>query len=66
MALLHLPTPIVSRILRAAETVLGAGAPVTWDEAELLEATMVSARGTADAERLGVRPQMMSAVLGAG
>jgi len=64
--LLHLPTPVVSRMLRAAETVLGAGAPVTWDEAELLEATMVSARGTADAERLGVRPQMMRAVLGTG
>jgi NADH dehydrogenase len=64
--LLHVPTPIVSRMLRAAETVLGAGAPVTWDEAELLEATMVSVRGTADAERLGVRPQLMRAVLGTG
>ena len=64
--LLHPPTPLVSRLLRALETVLGAGAPVTWDEAELLEATMVSVRGTADAERLGVRPQLMRAVLGTG
>jgi len=64
--LLHVPTPLVSRMLRASEKVLGAGAPVTWDEAELLEATMVSARGTADAERLGVTPQMMRAVLGVG
>ena len=64
--LLHVPTPLVSRMLRASEKVLGAGAPVTWDEAELLEATMLSARGTADAERLGVRPQMMRAVLGVG
>jgi NADH dehydrogenase len=64
--LLHVPTPLVSRMLRAGEKVLGSGAPVTWDEAELLEATMVSARGTADAERLGVTPQMMRRVLGAG
>jgi uncharacterized protein YbjT (DUF2867 family) len=63
--LLHVPTPLVSRMLRASEKVLGSGAPVTWDEAELLEATMVSARGTADAERLGVTPQMMRRVLGA-
>jgi hypothetical protein len=37
----------------------------TWDEAELLEVPMVSARGVADAERLGVKPQPMRAVLGA-
>jgi NADH dehydrogenase len=64
--LVHLPTPIVSRVLRALERVSGAGAPVTWDEAELLEASMISAAATADAERLGVSPERMEAVLGSG
>ncbi len=35
----------------------------TWDEAELMEVSMSTSRGTADAERLGVRPQPMGAVL---
>jgi NADH dehydrogenase len=64
--LVHLPTALVSRLLRALESLAGAGAPVTWDEAELLEASMTSPRGTADALRLGVDPQPMGAVLGAG
>jgi len=37
----------------------------TWDEAELMEVTMTAARGTADAEALGVTPRRMSSVLGA-
>ena len=37
----------------------------TWDEAELLTAEMLTAAGTADAERLGVRPRRMADVLGA-
>jgi uncharacterized protein YbjT (DUF2867 family) len=36
----------------------------TWEEAELMEEPMVSERGTADAEALGVKPLPMSAVLG--
>jgi NADH dehydrogenase len=55
--LLHVPLPIVRaslRILRFA----------TWDEAELMEEPMVSERGTADIEQLGVRPHSMPAVLG--
>jgi uncharacterized protein YbjT (DUF2867 family) len=62
--LLHIPTPIVSRVLRLAEVVWGSRAPLTWDEAELLETPMLSRTGTADAERLGVAPQPMPAVLG--
>jgi uncharacterized protein YbjT (DUF2867 family) len=62
--LLHIPTPIVSRALRALEAVAGPRAFATWDEAELMEVQMVSARGAADAERLGVMPQPMGAVLG--
>jgi uncharacterized protein YbjT (DUF2867 family) len=64
--LLHVPTPIVSRTLRALERVGGPGVFATWDEAELMETAMTSARGAADAEALGVTPQRMAAVLGAG
>jgi NADH dehydrogenase len=64
--LLHVPTPIVSRSLRALQALSGSRAFATWDEAELLEASMISARGVADAERLGVSPQRMQAVLGTG
>lgn len=62
--LLHVPTPIVSRALRLFEAVFGARAFTTWDEAELMEVPMLAARGTADAESLGVTPQPMRAVLG--
>jgi uncharacterized protein YbjT (DUF2867 family) len=62
-ALVHVPTPVVSRALRLLERALGPGAFATWDEAELMEASMVCARGAADAQALGVRPQRMAAVL---
>jgi uncharacterized protein YbjT (DUF2867 family) len=62
--LLNVPTPIVSRGLRLAEAVWGASAFATWDEAELMEVPMISARGVADAESLGVSPQPLRAVLG--
>ncbi|HEV7584334.1 MAG TPA: NAD(P)H-binding protein [Solirubrobacteraceae bacterium] len=64
--LLHVPTAIVSRSLRLLETAVGSRAFATWDEAELMESPMISARGAADAERLGVVPQRMAAVLGTG
>lgn len=62
--LVHVPTPIVSRALRATEAILKTKAPATWDEAELMEVSMVSPRGTADAQRLGVEPSPMLKVLG--
>jgi uncharacterized protein YbjT (DUF2867 family) len=62
--LLHVPTPIVSRALRMLEAVSGPRAFATWDEAELMEVPMISTRGAADAESLGVTPQPMGAVLG--
>ena len=43
---------------------MGPAAPATWEEAELMEESMTSPRGTADAEALGVTPLRMSAVLG--
>jgi NADH dehydrogenase len=64
--LLNVPTPIVSRALRLAERMMGPRTPATWDEAELMEVSMTSPRGAADAERLGVSPQRMAAVLGSG
>jgi uncharacterized protein YbjT (DUF2867 family) len=63
--LVHVPTPIVSRFLRLAERAMGPRAFATWDEAELMEVSMLSARGAADAEALGVSPKPMSVVLGA-
>ena len=63
--LLHVPTAILSRSLRLLEAVWGPRAFATWDEAELLEVPMISQRGTADAESLGVSPLEMLAVLGA-
>jgi uncharacterized protein YbjT (DUF2867 family) len=62
--LLHVPTPIVSRALRLLESISPTRAFATWDEAELMEVPMISTRGTADAESLGVPPQPMPAVLG--
>jgi uncharacterized protein YbjT (DUF2867 family) len=64
--LVHVPTPVVSRALRLLERVSGPNAFATWDEAELMEVPMVSTRGTADVEELGVQPARISAVLGIG
>lgn len=61
-----IPSAIVSRTLRAAETLMKSRAPATWDEAELFEVSMTSRAGTADALGLGVSPRSMAAVLGAG
>jgi NADH dehydrogenase len=64
--LVHVPTPIVSRGLRIVEALAKSKAFATWDEAELMEVSMTSRSGTADAESLGVTPKRMPAVLGAG
>jgi uncharacterized protein YbjT (DUF2867 family) len=64
--LVKVPTPIVSRALRLLEATLGVErAFATWDEAELMECSMVARSGAGDAERLGVRPKSMRTVLGA-
>jgi uncharacterized protein YbjT (DUF2867 family) len=64
--IVHVPLPIVRRALRAARLVAGNAVFATWDEVELMEVPMTSRSGTADAERLGVRPKPMRAVLGVG
>lgn len=63
--LLPVPLGIAARGLRLAEALVPSAIPVTWDEAELLEVPRTTDRGTADAERLGVSPKRMAAVLGA-
>ncbi|HVF79203.1 MAG TPA: NAD(P)H-binding protein [Solirubrobacteraceae bacterium] len=60
----NVPTALVSRGLRVVETLMKSRSPATWDEAELLEVSMLSQRGTADAEGLGVTPRAMAEVLG--
>ena len=62
--LVSVPAPLVARALRAAEILLKSRTPATWDEAELLEVSMTSVAGTADAVGLGVTPRPMAAVLG--
>ena len=64
--LVNVPERVVRRVLRTVELLMGPAAPATWDEAELLEVSMTSARGASDAERLSVEPKPMRAVLGLG
>jgi uncharacterized protein YbjT (DUF2867 family) len=61
--LVHVPTPVVLRALRLLEAAAGTRAFATWEEAELMEVPMISTRGCADVQRLGVAPQPMEAVL---
>jgi uncharacterized protein YbjT (DUF2867 family) len=61
--LVHVPLPVVRRSLQLLRRVLGPRVFATWDEAELMEEPMTTRRGTADAERLGVRPLAMPSVL---
>jgi NADH dehydrogenase len=61
--LVHLPLPLVRYGLLATRSIAGESAFATWEEAELMEVAMVSERGTADAEALGVEPRRMSDVL---
>jgi uncharacterized protein YbjT (DUF2867 family) len=60
----RVPTRVVRAGLRATELLMGPAAPATWDEAALLELTLLASHGTADAQRLGVMPRSMSEVLG--
>jgi NADH dehydrogenase len=61
--LIHLPLPLVRYGLLAARSIAGDSVFATWEEAELMEVPMVSERGTADSEALGVEPRRMQDVL---
>lgn len=61
--LVHMPLPLIRAGLIAARSIVGEAVFATWEEAELMEVPMVSERGTADAEALGVEPRRMADVL---
>jgi uncharacterized protein YbjT (DUF2867 family) len=61
--LVHVPLPLVRSSLIALRALAGEEAFATWEEAELMEVGMVSERGTADAQALGVEPRRMGDVL---
>jgi NADH dehydrogenase len=60
----RVPLPLVRAGVRPAELIAGHAAPVTWDEVELLQASLLSETRSAGAERLGARPRGMADVLG--
>ena len=62
--LVHVPLGLVHLTLVTLRRIFGEAVFATWEEAELMEVPMVSARGTADAELLGVEPRPLEAVLG--
>ena len=64
--LVHVPLGLVHLSLVSLRRVFGEAVFATWDEVELMEVSMTSRSGTADAERLGVSPRPMRAVLGVG
>jgi NADH dehydrogenase len=63
--LVPVPLAALRAALNAGETLGGPTTFATWEEALMLAVPMVSARGTADIEALGVRPHRMADVLGA-
>jgi uncharacterized protein YbjT (DUF2867 family) len=62
--LIHVPLGLVHLTLVTLRRIFGEAVFATWEEAELMEVPMVSERGTADAESLGVEPLALDAVLG--
>jgi uncharacterized protein YbjT (DUF2867 family) len=61
--LVHVPLPLVRAGLIALRTLWGETVFATWEEAELMEVSMVTDRGPADAQALGVEPRRMGDVL---
>ncbi len=61
--LVHVPLPAIKASLGALRAVFGEAVFATWEEAELMEVAMVSERGAADAQALGVEPRRMRDVL---
>jgi uncharacterized protein YbjT (DUF2867 family) len=63
--LVHVPLGLVHLSLVGLRRAFGDTVFATWEEAELMEVPMVSERGTADAEALGVSPLPVAEVLSA-
>ena len=56
--LVRVPERVTRAALQTLEALMKSKAPATWDEAELLQVSMTSRHGTADAEALGVTPRL--------
>jgi len=61
--LVHVPLGLVHLTLVTLRHIFGDALFATWEEAELMEVPMVTSRGTADAEELGVEPRRIADVL---
>lgn len=61
--LVHLPLPLVRAGLIGLRSVFGETVFATWEEAELMEVSMTTERGSQDAQELGVDPRRMADVL---
>jgi uncharacterized protein YbjT (DUF2867 family) len=61
--LVHVPLGLVRHGLIWLRRIFGDAAFATWEEAELMEVSMTTSRGTADVEALGVEPEAMAQVL---
>ncbi len=61
--LVHVPLPLIRSSLIAIRSLFGEAVFATWEEAELMEVSMTTPRGTTDAQALGVEPRRMSDVL---
>jgi uncharacterized protein YbjT (DUF2867 family) len=61
--LVHVPLGLVHLTLVALRRIFGEAVFATWEEAELMEVPMTTPRGTADAERLEVKPLAVREVL---
>lgn len=61
--LVHVPLPLIRSGLIALRALWGETVFATWEEAELMEVSMVTERGPADAQALGVEPRRMGDVL---
>ena len=64
--LVHLPLPLIRAGLIGLRSIFGEAVFATWEEAELMEVSMITERGTADAQELGVEPRRMGDVLAEG
>jgi uncharacterized protein YbjT (DUF2867 family) len=64
--LVHVPLGLVRTTLIWLRRLVGEAAFATWEEAELMEVPMVTPRGSADVEALGVQPRRMADVLASG
>ena len=62
--LMNVPMGVVQNGIAGLRRLVGDAVFESREQAELMEVPMVSERGTADAEALGVEPKPMGAVLG--